>query len=167
MDYGYDLKNNILYIGANQVPAYDIESNEIGICSVCSASLLSISYHSFDNSLIIVAKCNGCNSIYANVYSTDWTWLNEVAISHFSSEKCQDTDAGGSTLQKDGISDTNVSLKLLNSIPMKQLQTTFSPAEINAMFARAKGDGCIRQYLYNARKKYDTFEDVFGITINV
>ena len=150
MDYGYDLKNNILHMGANQVPAYDIESNEIGVCSACGASLLSISYHSFDNSLIIVAKCSGCNSIYANVYNTDWIWLDEITISHFYSE-----------------STNNASFKLLNSIPMNQLQTIFSPAEVNAMFARAKGAECVRQYLYNARKKYGTFEEVFGITINV
>ena len=166
MGYRYDLKKNILHIGADQVPAYDIEANEIGVCSACGASLLSVSYHSFDDSLIIVAKCSECNSICANVYNNDWTWLDEVVISHFSSEKDQDRGAGGGTLKEDG-SDASVSLKLLNSIPMKQLQTIFSPAEINAMFARAKGDECVRQYLYNARKKYNSFEDVFGITIDV
>ena len=166
MGYGYDLKNNILHIGANQVPAYDIEANEIGVCSACGASLLSISYHSFDDRLIIVAKCSSCNSIYANVYNTGWTWLDEIVISHFLSDKDQEKNAGSGTSQEDG-SDASTSLKSLTSIPMKQLQTIFSPAEVNAMFARAKGDECVRQYLYNARKKYDTFEDVFGITIDV
>ena len=165
MSYRYDLNNNILYIGADQVPAYDIEANEIGACSACGASLLSISYHSFDDKLIIVDKCPGCNSIYADIYNTDWTWLDEIVISHFISEKDQGGDAVGDTLKEEA--DAGVSLKLLNGIPMNQLQTIFSPAEINAMFARAKGDECVRQYLYNARKKYDAFEDVFGITIDV
>ncbi len=166
MDYGYDLKNNILHIGANQAPAYDIETNEIGVCSACGASLSSISYHSFDDSLIIVAKCPGCNSIYANVYSTDWIWLDEIAISHFSKEDLGKNSSCG-TSQEVEKSSANATFKSLNTIPMKQLQTIFSPAEINAMFARAKGDDCVRQYLYNARKKYGTFEEVFGIPINV
>ncbi|MDO9517542.1 MAG: hypothetical protein Q7J10_05765 [Methanosarcinaceae archaeon] len=148
-----------------QVPAYDIETNEMGVCSACGASLLSISYHSFDDKLIIVDTCPGCNSIYAHVYNTDWTWLDEIVISHFFSENNQGGD-GGSGIIKERVG-ASVSFQLLNSIPMKQLQTIFSPAEINAMFARAKGDECIRQYLYNARKKYGTFDDVFGITINV
>ena len=166
MSYGYDLKNNILHIDINQVPAYEIESNEIGICSTCGASLLSLSYHSFDDSLIVVAKCVGCNSFYANVYNTNWIWLDEVSVSNIIFEKDQGMSGGVTTLKKEGV-DVDASLKLLNNIPMKQLQTIFSPAEINAMFARAKGDECVRQYLYNARKKYNSFEDVFGITIDV
>ncbi|MCL7410959.1 MAG: hypothetical protein M8350_04005 [Methanosarcinaceae archaeon] len=165
MSYGYDPENNILYIGADQVPAYDIESNEMGACSACGASLLSISYHSFGDKLIIVDKCPGCNSIYADIYNNDWTWLDGIAISHFFSEKDQAGNDSSGTMEEG--SDVSKSLKLLNSIPMNQLQTIFSPAEINAMFARAKGDECVRQYLYNARKKYGSFDDVFGITIDV
>ena len=166
MSYGYDLKNNILHIGVNQVPAYETEANEIGICSACGASLLSLSYHSFNDSLIVVAKCVGCNSFSANIYNTDWTWLDEVSVSNVISETDQNMNGDTITLKKEetGVS---LSLKFLSDIPMNQLQTIFSPAEINAMFARAKGDDCVRQYLYNARKKYGSFEDVFGIIIDV
>ncbi|HJH32421.1 MAG TPA: hypothetical protein C5S50_09675 [Methanosarcinaceae archaeon] len=165
MNYGYDLKNNVLYIDRNSIPAYNIEKNEIGVCSACAANLLSISYHSFDD-LVIVAKCSSCNLISANIYNVDWIWLDEIVISHFLSENIQNENVGCG-LQEDRRSDVCANFKLLKNIPMKQLQTIFSPAEINAMFSRAKGDECVRQYLYNARKKYDTFENVFGITINV
>ena len=50
---------------------------------------------------------------------------------------------------------------------MKQLSTIFSPAEIDAIFAKVRGEKYIRQYLYRARKKYDYFEEVFGIKIQV
>lgn len=167
MGYEYDLSNNVLYINKNYVQAYDIEENEIGICGACGAHLLSISYHLF-NDLIIVAKCSSCNLIFANIYDQDWVWLDEIVISHFLPENTQNRNAGcDNILQTDGESDISAGLKLLKSIPMKQLQTIFSPAEINAMFLRTKGDEYIRQYLYNARKKYGAFEDVFGITINI
>ena len=99
MDYGYDLKNNILHLCCNQAPANEYETNEIGVCSACGANLSSISYHSFDDSLIIVAKCPGCNSIYANVYSTDWIWLDEIGISHFSTEGLGNNSSSGPSHQ--------------------------------------------------------------------
>ncbi|MGP8320919.1 MAG: hypothetical protein ACT6FE_01130 [Methanosarcinaceae archaeon] len=166
MDYGYDLKNNILYIDRNCVQAYGIEENEIGVCSTCGAYLLSISYHSFDN-LIIVAKCSRCNLISANIYDINWTWLDEIIISHFFSEIIKNKNTGCGALHNEGGSNVGTGLKLIKNIPMKQLQTIFSPAEINAMFSRARGDKYVRQYLYNARKKYKTFEDVFGVNIDV
>ena len=166
MNFEYDLKNNVLCIDENHYSAYDIENNEVGICSSCGANLLSMSYHTFNESLIIVSKCGNCELIYANIYDNNWVWMNEVVISHFLDDVCNN-DVKCNSTECESNKNINEKLQSLNNIPMKQLTTIFSSAEITAIFARAKGDECVRQYLYNARKKYDKFEDVFGIKIDV
>jgi len=156
MDYKYDLKNNILHIDGMQVPSYNLEENEIGVCSKCDSDLVSVSYHSFNNTVIVVARCNACDVMYANIYDADWGWVDEVPTSQFfPSTRPQDN------------STTIGDIEALESIPMKQLRTIFSPAEVDAMFAIARGKKYVRQYLYRARKKYGNFEEVFGFTLQI
>ncbi|NPE27774.1 hypothetical protein HNV12_07300 [Methanococcoides sp. SA1] len=92
--------------------------------------------------------------------------VSEIPNSHFFQHIA---DAGNSTPEKPEANDEKQlsGIELLESIPEKQLNAIFSSTEITAMFARAKGENCIRQYLYNARKKYQKFEDVFGFHIEV
>ena len=166
MNFEYDLKNNVLCSDENQFPAHGIENNEVGICSSCKANLLSISYHTINEDLVIVSKCDNCGLIYANIYDNNWAWLDEVIISHFL-DGISKNDVKCNSIVYGSDDDLNEKLQSLNNIPMKQLKIIFSSAEITAIFARAKGDDCVRQYLYNARKKYDKFEDVFGIAIDI
>lgn len=166
MNFEYDLKNNVLCIDENQLPEHSIENNEVGICSSCGANLLSISYHTFNEDLVIVSKCGNCGLFYANIYDNNWIWLDEAVISHFSDDICNN-DAKCNPIGCGSDDVINEKLQSLKNIPMKQLTTIFSSAEITAIFARVNGDECVRQYLYNARKKYDKFEDVFGIAIDV
>lgn len=172
-NYSYDLKKNILYAGERQIPPYELEENEIGTCGYCGSVITSLSYHEIEGEFIVAGKCINCGTLSANIYDYDWNWLNEIAIPHFSrpiSEDNPDNVTERLPEAKDH-EETETSemdeLELLNSIPMKQIETIFSPTEITAMFARAKGEKCIRQYLYNARKKYQTFEDVFGIKLTI
>ncbi|WP_440951949.1 hypothetical protein [Methanococcoides sp. FTZ1] len=172
-NYSYDLNNNIFYSGERQIPAYELEENEIGTCEKCQSTILSLSYHEIDDEFIVTGKCSICGNISANIYGHEWNWISEIFISHFFGQtpaqttedsELQIPEARKSLKNEDnGIDD----LELLNSIPMNQIETIFSPTEIKAMFARAKGEKCVRQYLYNARKKYKTFEDVFGIKIDI
>ncbi|MDV0447110.1 hypothetical protein MsAg5_09840 [Methanosarcinaceae archaeon Ag5] len=55
----------------------------------------------------------------------------------------------------------------LNQIPMIQLKSVFSEAEVEAMFAKANGEKPIRQYFHRAKKKYPVFEEIFGIKIDI
>lgn len=50
---------------------------------------------------------------------------------------------------------------------MNKLTTIFSPSEIESMMAKSLGKKYVRQYLYRARKKYEKFQDVFGITLDI
>lgn len=175
-NYSYDLKKNILYSGAQRIPAYELEENDIGTCGSCGSTITSLSYHELYDEFVIAGKCVNCGTLSANIYDNEWNWVREIAISHFSRSIPADISENTSLMIPDAREQKNENsqeineindLELLNSIPMKQIETIFSPTEIKAMFARAKGEKCIRQYLYNARKKYHKFEDVFGIKFTI
>ncbi|MCL2863549.1 MAG: hypothetical protein FWE54_05640 [Methanimicrococcus sp.] len=55
----------------------------------------------------------------------------------------------------------------LETIPKEQLEAVFSSTEIEAIFRKAKNEKNIRQYYHRARMKYEKFENVFGIKINI
>ena len=57
--------------------------------------------------------------------------------------------------------------KGLETIPLKKLEAVFSRGEIEALFARAKEETPIRQYLYRARKKYELFEEIFDMRLEL
>ena len=152
MEYSYDLKGNNLYIGDNQINAYSLEENEIGNCTRYDSILMSLSYHTAGERNVVVTKCISCGAFYANIYDSEWNWVDEVQISllpipvPISSQRIDDW-------------------KGLESIPIKKLEAVFSKGEIEALFARAKDETPIRQYLYRARKKYKLFEEIFDLEL--
>ena len=152
MEDSYDLKGNNLYIGDNQINAYSLEENEIGNCTRCDSILMSLSYHTAGERNVVVTKCISCGAFYANIYDSEWNWVDEVQVSllpipiPISSQRIDDW-------------------KGLESIPIKKLEAVFSKGEIEALFARAKDETPIRQYLYRARKKYKLFEEIFDLEL--
>jgi hypothetical protein len=152
MEYSYDLKGNNLYIGENRIHAYSLEENEIGNCTSCDSTLMSLSYHTAGDRTVVVTKCISCGAFYANVYDSEWNWVDEVHVSllpvpiPISNQKIDDW-------------------KGLEAIPIKKLEAVFSRGEMEALFARAKEEAPIRQYLYRARKKYKLFEEIFDIEL--
>ncbi len=72
MEYKYNLKDNVLIVGKVEIPPYSLEENGIGICNTCESDLVSVSYHSFENNKIIMAKCPECGMICANIYDIEW-----------------------------------------------------------------------------------------------
>lgn len=152
MEYSYDLKKNDLYIGENKLQAYSLEENEIGNCINCDSILMSLSYHAAEESTVVVTKCISCGALSANIYDSGWNWVDEVQVYllpipiPISNQKIDDW-------------------KGLEAIPVKKLEAVFSKGEIEALFARAKDETPIRQYLYRARKKYKLFEELFDIEL--
>jgi hypothetical protein len=154
VEYSYDLKGKNLFIGENRIPAYSLEENEIGNCTNCDSILLSLSYHSVGDKILVITRCVSCGSFYANIYDSDWNWVDEAPVTllpipiPISSEVVYD-------------------LKGLEATPIKKLEAVFSKGEIEALFARAKNETPIRQYLYRARKKYSVFEEIFDLRLEL
>lgn len=152
MDYRYDLQNNILFDEKYEFPAYSLEKNEIGTCSICDLPLLSLSYHFSEEQIFVTTKCVSCGAFYVNIYDSGWTWLDEAPLSLVPVPIL---------LINPSIND----LEGLKAIPLKKLKAVFSRGEIEALFSRARAETLIRQYLYRARKKYDLFEELFEIRL--
>jgi hypothetical protein len=136
------------------MPAYSLEENEIGNCSNCDSMLISLSYHSVGETIVVVTKCVSCGAFYVNIYDSNWNWVDEAPVS----------------LLPIPISISNQIIddwKGLETIPLKKLEAVFSRGEIEALFARAKEEIPIRQYLYRARKKYELFEEIFDMRLEL
>lgn len=149
MDIKYDLENNVLQVDSIDLEPQSRDHNFIGVCSHCNSDVTSMSYHSYEDGMLVAAKCNSCDTIYAIMYDGDWNWQGEEPISYFFDIK------------------NSNDLKVLDSIDKKKLATVFTPAEASAMYAKARGEKYVRQYLYRARKKYTDFKDLFGIQIDI
>jgi len=154
MEYGYDLKTNSLYSGEDRIPAYSLERNEIGNCSKCGATIVSLSYQSVGEKIVVVTKCTSCGVFYANIYDSEWNWIDEVPVSLLPIRI---------PISNPIIDD----LEELERIYIKKLEAVFSRGEIEALFASAKNDNPIRQYLYRARRKYALFEQIFDMRLEL
>lgn len=154
MEYRYDLKNNNLYTEESLIPAYSLEENEIGNCSNCEAMLVSLSYHSVGEEIVVMTKCVSCGAFCVNAYDSEWNWIYEAPVALLPLQI---------TISNQIIDDQ----KGLEAIPLKKLEAVFSRGEIEALFARSKNETPIRQYLYRARKKYELFEEIFDLRLEL
>lgn len=153
MEYHYDLSTNNIYVEEKKISAYSLEKNEIGNCSSCDAILISLSYHSIGKLIVVVTKCNACGAFSANIYDSEWNWVDEATVSLLPIPIPIFTQI---------IDD----FEGLEKIPMKKLESVFSRGEIEAIFAKSKNENPIRQYLYRARKKYLLFEEIFDLKLD-
>lgn len=164
-NYTYDTAKKILYID-HQIPAEEAEETEVGTCSDCRSPIISQSYHLIHNDSVVIGKCIKCGKLSANIYDKDWNWISEIPNTQFL-EHDHELAINASPGVLNNKDQDRSDIELLNSIPENKLESIFSSTEIIAMFSRARGENCTRQYLYNARKKYQKFEDVFGIKIDI
>ncbi|WP_269852201.1 hypothetical protein [Methanosarcina horonobensis] len=80
MEYSYDLNEKALYIEEKRTSAYSLEKNEIGNCTSCDSTLISLSYHLAGENITVVTKCTSCGAFYANIYDSDWNWVDEASV---------------------------------------------------------------------------------------
>lgn len=149
MDIKYDMKLNVMQVEGTDIYPENLESNFIGVCSNCNSDVKSLSYHPFEEGMIVAGICNLCKTVFAIIYDREWNWQGEMPISDFFNSKMSNE------------------LKSLDGIDKKKLATIFTPAETDAMYAKARGEKYVRQYLYRARKKYVDFEELFGIHLDI
>ncbi|WP_292470630.1 hypothetical protein [Methanolobus sp.] len=149
MEIRYDIENSVIQVDGVDLYAHTLDKNFIGVCSNCNSDVNSLSYHSYESGMIVAARCSLCDTIFAIMYDENWKWKGEETISKFFNLKSSND------------------LRNLEGIDRKKLSTIFTPAETTSMYAKARGEKYIRQYLYRARKKYNDFEELFGIQINI
>ncbi|QLC49961.1 hypothetical protein HWN40_06730 [Methanolobus zinderi] len=167
MSYTYDPKNNTLFHKKTELPLDGLEKNFIGACSKCNADVFSISYHTYHDQNAVAAKCTNCGQMYAILYDALWNWTGEHMIRYNCPNSANPEKESSHATENEYYECTNEELKTLQSIPKKKLETVFTPAEIDTLFAKAAGKKHVRQYLYRARKKFDDFNELFDIYLKI
>ena len=133
--------HNLIFEGRRLEPV-SLEENMVGFCSKCDQELESLAYHSTESNWLVSAHCKN-EHIVLMCYDRQWNWQGDYDL-----EICTEK--------------VNVS-----SIAKEKLEAVFTQAEIRDMIACRQGLPYTRQNLYRARAKYEKFEKLFGIKIDV
>ena len=131
-----------LYFDGKQLDPVSLEKNKVGLCDKCDSDLESLAYHRIDSDWLVSAQCKN-EHFRLMRYDLEWNWLGDQELQI--------------SLEKGIISD----------IPREKLEAIFTPAEIRDMLACERGQSFTRQNLYRARAKYDRFEKLFGVKLDI
>jgi len=137
-----ELPGRALYSDGKSLEPKSTEKNHVGFCSRCDKALESLAYHRSEDAWLVSASCEERHHVLMK-YDLNWNWVSDLDLEvSFSQAKISDLDK-------------------------EKLEAVFTPAEIRTMVACEKGEHYTRQNLYRARAKYDKFEKLFGIKINL
>ncbi len=132
---------NLIFEGKTLEPV-SLERNMVGFCSKCDRDLESLAYHCTESRWLVCAHCNNEHLILM-CYDRQWNWQGDYDLEIYT-EKVS-----------------------ISSVAKEKLQAVFTQAEIRDMMACQQGLPYTRQNLYRARAKYEKFEKLFGIVIDV
>jgi hypothetical protein len=131
-----------LHIEGKRLEPVSLERNTVGFCELCGSELESLAYHRTESVWLVSARCKEGHLVLMR-YNLDWNWLGDQELQMTAKEED------------------------ISSLNKEQLEAVFTPAEIRDMLACVRGQPYTRQNIYRARAKYEKFEKLFGIRINI
>lgn len=134
--------SHVLLSDGRRIEPVSIEKNMVGFCARCESELESIAYYRSNEGWQVCARCKEDHLVLMQ-FDSSWNWLGDQDL-EISSEK-----------------------KSISAIPREKLEAVFTQAEIRDMEAYERGLPYVRQNLYRARAKYDRFEKLFGMKIDL
>jgi hypothetical protein len=134
--------SSALLLNGIRLEPVSIEKNIVGFCARCESELESIAYYRSEGVWHVCARCKGDHLVLMQ-FDLDWNWLGDQEL-EISAEK-----------------------KGISILPREKLEAVFTAAEIRDMVAFERGEPYVRQNLYRARAKYDKFEKLFGVKIDL
>ncbi|MDD4162988.1 MAG: hypothetical protein PHW87_10985 [Methanothrix sp.] len=141
MNYIEEKSHTLIFEGKRLEPV-SLERNMVGFCSKCETDLESLAYHGTDLFWLVCACCQKEHLILMR-YDRQWNWQEDLDLE----------------ISKEKVS--------ISSIAKEKLGAVFTQAEIRDMLACQQGLPYTRQNLYRARAKYEQFEKLFGIKIDI
>jgi hypothetical protein len=132
----------VLLSDGRRIEPVSLEKNVVGFCARCEAELESIAYYRSEIGWQVCARCKSDHLVLMQ-FDPNWNWLGDQEL-EISAEK-----------------------KSISMLPREKLEAVFTNAEIRDMEAYERGEPYVRQNLYRARAKYDKFEKLFGVRINL
>jgi hypothetical protein len=135
--------SNALLLDGTRMEPVSLEKNLVGFCARCQSELESIAYYRSDlRGWHVSARCKGDHLVLMQ-FDSNWNWLGDRELA-IAAEK-----------------------KSITALPKEKLEAVFTAAEIRDMVAFERGEPYVRQNLYRARAKYDKFEKLFGLKIQL
>ena len=128
--------------GKERLDPFSQSRNVIGFCGICDSELESLAYYCTDREWLISALCKKEHLALIR-YDKQWNWQGDLPLEFL----------------KEVVAVADLDREKLNSI--------FTPAEIRDMIACQQGKPYTRQNIYRARGKYEKFEKLFGIKIDI
>ena len=135
-------KSHFLIFEGKRLEPASLEKNPVGLCSQCESELTSLAYHRYESNWLVSAKCKNDHAILM-CYDQKWNWREDRDLQ----------------ISLDEVS--------VSSIDKEKLESVFTAAEIRDMLSCEHGLPYVRQNLYRARAKYDRFEKLFGLKLNL
>lgn len=144
--YKIEKGSHLLSFDDTRLEPVRVDECMVGFCQSCEGELVSLAYYRTQDEWMVAAQCRDCHEKILIRYDSSWCWLGDFELGEV-----------GPSSRVVGIS----------SLSREQLDAVFTPAEIRDMIACEKGEPYTRQNLYRARSKYEKFEKLFGVRIDV
>ena len=158
--YRLDKENKILYFEGRELRPSSVERNFVGFCSDCDGDLFSLAYFQVGEGWMVASRCDGCGRLTLAKYDSGWSWVEDVYLEVHQSAKVEIKQSAKAEIETSSISG-------LSSLSREQLEAVFTSAELRDMERCERGEPYTRQNLYRARAKYEKFERLFGVRIDI
>ena len=133
----------------------------MGFCSFCDGELSSLAYYRVPAGWMVVSSCDGCERMILSRYDSSWTWKDDFDLVVVAADPDQ---SAKEKLQRPS---PKTSTSSISDLSREQLEVVFTPAELRDMERCERGEAYTRQNLYRARAKYEKFERLFGVKIDI
>lgn len=150
--YSVDLEKKYLFFEGQKLEPRSVEGNFVGFCSLCKGELWSFAYYQVAEGWMVAARCDKCDKMVLAGYDSSWSWKGDFDLE--AAEPVRSTTESPKTSS-------------ILDLPREQLEAVFTPAELRDMVRCEKDEPYTRQNLYRARAKYEKFERLFGVKIDL
>jgi hypothetical protein len=150
--YRVDQEKKHLFFEGQKLEPRSVEENLVGFCSLCEGELWSIAYYRVSEGWMVAARCDGCDKMVLARFGKSWSWEGDYDL-----EAAEPAPPTGDASKTSSISD----------LSREELEAVFTPAELRDMERCEMGEAYTRQNLYRARAKYEKFERLFGVKIDI
>ncbi len=110
---------------------------------------------------MVASSCDGCGRMVLSRYDSSWTWEGDFDLVVVAADPDQ------SAKEESQRSSPKTSTSSISDLSREQLEVVFTPAELRDMERCERGEAYTRQNLYRARAKYEKFERLFGVRIDI
>jgi len=141
-------ESNLLFFEESRLEPVSSEENMVGFCETCGGELKSCAYYRVQEGWMVASRCLGCENLVLMRYDLGWSWLGDTELNSIEPS-------------------TKSKFASISSIPREKLEVVFTPAELRDMESFERGEPYTRQNLYRARSKFEKFEKLFGVKINL